>query len=117
MKHQRQTDGNPASAVRADLERIAERYAAADRRACRAQSIEDYDAAEAERREIAGEFWAAGSELADLLLLLLRHALQHQPDALRLYLAEALRPELGPITAALANLEQHVVALERRRRS
>jgi hypothetical protein len=43
--------------------------------------------------------------------------LQHQPDALRPHQAEALRPELGPITAALADLEQRVAALERRRRS
>jgi hypothetical protein len=90
------------------LARIAERFDAADRRAKRAAVLgdaTDREAAEAERREIAGDFWAAGEDLADLLLLLLQYAIEHHPDALRLYLTEALRPELEPIVEALAQLE------------
>jgi hypothetical protein len=93
------------SIVRKELSRIADKFGQADARARRAQTIEDYEAAEAERCEIAGEFWAAESELADLCLLLLRLALRHQPDALCLYLAEALRTELEPLAESLAKLE------------
>jgi hypothetical protein len=93
------------SLVRADLARIADRFEQADRRARRAQTIAAYEQAEAERRDAEGEFWAAGSDLADLLLLLLRYALHHEPDALRLYLAEVLRPELEPLAETLARLE------------
>lgn len=93
------------SLLRADLERITDRFEQADRRLHRSQTIEDYAAAEEERRDIAGEFWAAENELAHLLLLLLRVTLKHEPDALRLYLAEALRAELEPITESLARLE------------
>ncbi len=100
------------SVVRAELARIAERFGDADRRAKAAGvavafgagTVAEREAAEAERQDAAGDFWAASSDLADLLLLL-RYALAHQPDALRLYLAEALRPELGPLAEAVAGLE------------
>jgi hypothetical protein len=101
----RKKQTSPRSQVRADLAKIGERFAAADSRAKRAARIPDREAAEAERREAEGEFWAAGLDLADLLLLLLRYALQHRPDALRMYLAEALRSELEPIVESLAKLE------------
>ena len=94
--------------MRADLNGIAERFAAANDRAHRAAVTEDaagLAAAEDERFEVAGEFWAAGQELGDLLMLLLRHALDHRPDALRMYLTEALKPELQPLAAAVAKLE------------
>jgi hypothetical protein len=84
----------PVSAVRADLANIAERFEAADRRVRGARTAAGRERAEAVRRAADAEFYAAGRELADLLLLLLRYAIHHQPDALRLYLVELLRPEL-----------------------
>lgn len=89
------------SLLRSDLNRIAERFARAGEKAWEATAAGILgDAEEEERLEAAGEFWAAGQELADLLLLLLRYALNHRNDALRLYLVEALRPELEAITRA-----------------
>ena len=82
-----------------------ERFADADRRERAAATIADREAAEAERQEAAGEFWGAGQELADLLLLLLRYGLEHRREALAQYLADALRPELAPLAQALAALE------------
>src|SRR5437868_5682779 len=93
------------SLVRAELARIGERFEAADRRAKRAATMEDREAAEAERQEVAGDSWALGTQLADFLLLLIRYALRHQPAALTMYLTEALRPELEPMAAALARQE------------
>lgn len=96
------------SRLRADLADMAERFAAADRRALRAAVLAEgaeLEAAEAERREAAGEFWAAGQDLADLLLLLFRYALKHQPDALRALLLEVLRPDLTELAEGIANLE------------
>ena len=84
----------PVPAVRADLARIADRFESADRKVRGARTATDREQAEAERREADAEFFAAGRELADLLLLLFRYAMYHQPDALRLYLVELLRPEL-----------------------
>ncbi len=87
----------PARAVsllRDDLHRIAERFREADARAFRAAVAEaagERDQADAEKAEAAGDFWAATAEAADLLLLLLRLALKHRPDALRAYLVDALR--------------------------
>ena len=36
---------------------------------------------------------------------MLRHAAEHQPDALRLYLTEAMRPGLEPIVDAIHRVE------------
>ena len=99
------TDPNMWSAVRREIADITSRFEAADRRKTRSQTIEDYADAHDERMAIAGEFWAAESQLADLLILLLRIAVKHQPDLLRLYIAEVLRPELNPILDALVKLE------------
>jgi hypothetical protein len=93
------------SLVRAELAQIAARFEQADRSAKRATTIKDREAAEAERREAAGDFWAAGADLADLLLLLFRYATTHQPDALRAHIVALLRPEFDPIAEAIANLE------------
>lgn len=96
------------SILRAELARIAEGFAAADRRAFTAGVYDRQghrEAAEAERAEAAGNFWAAEADLADLLLLLLRAAARHQPDALRLRLGQALRTELEPLAEAVARLE------------
>jgi hypothetical protein len=94
-----------AAGVAADLRRITARYAALGRRACRSQTVEDYEAAAAERREIAGEFRAAESALADLGLMFLRVAAKHEPDAARLYLLDLLRPELEELAQGIAKLE------------
>jgi hypothetical protein len=82
-----------ASLVQAELTRIAERFAAASSAAWRATVAEDTgqrDAAEGERQEAAGEFFAAGLALADLLLLLLRQAAEHRAPALCLHLLKLL---------------------------
>ncbi len=97
-----------ASLLRAELLRIAECcQAAADlaHRAAVAEETGGREAAEAERQEAAADFWKAGAELAHLCLLLIRHACDHQPDALRLYIVELLRPELEPIVKAIVRLE------------
>jgi hypothetical protein len=96
---------HPRSLLRQELAEIADRFEAADRRAKRASTIPAREEAEAERRAALGEHWQAESELAELCLLLLRLALRHQPDALRLYLADALRPELEPLVQAVARME------------
>jgi hypothetical protein len=99
------TEARYVSLVRADLGRITDRFEQAGRRAQRAQTIADYDDADAERCEIAGEFWAAEEDLAQLVLMLLRIALRHQPEALRMYLADALAPELDGLADAIVRLE------------
>jgi hypothetical protein len=93
------------SLVRGEIAAITERFEAADRRAKRAATLADREQAEAERREANGDFWAAGEDLADLLLLLVRYAITHRPEALRAYLADVLRPELEPILDAVVKLE------------
>ena len=111
---QTSTTDKAGSAVRAELARICGRFEDADRRARAARvaaarghagTVAEREAAEAERRDAAGEFWGAGEDLAQLLLLLLRYAAEHQPEALAAALAEALRPELGPLAEAIARLE------------
>jgi hypothetical protein len=94
------------SAVRREFAEITERFEKAHNRALRAQTIEDWEAAEAERRDIAGEFWAAGEDLADLLLMLLRYGMQHRPEALEMYLAEILRPQFRSLAQSIARLER-----------
>src|SRR5262249_39523235 len=93
------------SLLRAELAQITARFEAADRSAKRAAVLEDREAAESERREAAGDFWAAEVDLAELLLMLLRLAFRHQPHALCRYLSNALAPELEPLAGALAKLE------------
>jgi hypothetical protein len=96
------------------LGRIADHFEQADRNACRAQTIEEFADWEEERREYAGRLWAAEEELAQLTLLQLRIAFQHQPDALRQWLIAALRPEIEPIADATAINEQRLTAIEQR---
>jgi hypothetical protein len=96
---------SPGSLIRAELEQIANQYEAADRRAKRAATIPVREAAEDERREAEGDFWAAGEQLADLFLLMIRHCKQYRPDILQLYLAELLRPELEPLAQAIIRME------------
>jgi hypothetical protein len=94
-----------SAGVTADLRRITARYEQAERRACRSQTVEDYEAAAAERRAIAGEFRAAESALADLGLMFLRVAARHEPDAARVYLLDLLRPELEEMAQGIAKLK------------
>jgi hypothetical protein len=91
--------------LRSELAAIAARFEAANQRAWQATTIEDRNAAEAERLEAEGDFWVGEADIADLLLLLFRITLRHQPDALRHYVAAALRPHLDEITMAIARLE------------
>jgi hypothetical protein len=102
------TDSPLCSLIRAELAQIAERFEAADRRAKRAATIADREAAEAERREAGGDFWSAGNALGELGVLFVRYARQYQPDALRLLLVEVLRPELEPLAQAITKLEARV---------
>jgi hypothetical protein len=77
-----------AAGLRADLGRAASGCAMAEDRAWRAAvagDAGDREAAEEERREAAGDFWAVRQDLADLLLLLLRKAVEHRGSALCLY--------------------------------
>jgi hypothetical protein len=119
-RRQRQAEQTPATApervdeldapdsksiLRAELVRFCERAVAAERRAQRATTIADREAAEWERLEAAGDFWKLETELADLFLMLFRFALRHQREALTAYLANALRPELEPLADLLAKLE------------
>ncbi len=86
-----------ASLLREDLRAIVQRFAEADRRAHEAAVSEkagEREQAEAERREAEGDFWAAGRDVAELFLFLLRFASEYHPDALRVYLVGVLRPEL-----------------------
>lgn len=95
-------DGGAAGLALAgrELSRLAERWGEASARLHAATVAGDagaIQAAELQCRAALGAFWSVGEGLAGLLLLLLRSALQHAPDTLRLYLAEALRPELAAI--------------------
>jgi hypothetical protein len=89
--------------VREELLQIAERFATADQRMHRAAvrgDQGDREAAAWERSEARGDYQAASRDLADLLLLLVRHALEHRPDALRLYLRELLADAIADAVAA-----------------
>jgi hypothetical protein len=94
------------SLLLADVQRVLERFEAADRRRRVANLCEaDKAAHEAEMLEAAAEEREAGLWLADLLLLFLRYARRHRPEALTAALAEALRPEIEPLALAVARLE------------
>jgi hypothetical protein len=94
------------SVVRQEVQRITSEFEEADRRHRLAPTLADREQAEAARREALGRFWLAGEELGDLLLLMLRYAEAHRPEALRYYLAELLRPERSPVTEAVVRLEK-----------
>jgi hypothetical protein len=98
--------GSPATrgAIREHLAEIAERYAAAERREWQARvqgDAGDLAAAELERQEAQGDYHAASLELADLLLLLLRHAIRQRPDALRDLLLRVLTDPVTDIALAV----------------
>jgi type IV pilus biogenesis protein CpaD/CtpE len=88
------------TALRQTLRGVLERWDAADRRVWEYRAREqpaDREAAEAERRDIEGELHALAAELADLLLLLLRQAVRHNPGELRQQLMELLAPDIGAL--------------------
>jgi hypothetical protein len=97
-----------ADRIRGEIAAIVERFADADRAMKRAEVYEDAGAreeAQAAREAAQAAFGQAGRDLADLALLLLRYALLHDRDALRLILTETLREELEPALDAVARLE------------
>src|SRR5262249_35803481 len=115
------------SPLRRELAAITHRYEAADQRAKRAQTVEDRDLAEEEKREAAGDFWAAERDLAELQLLLLRLAFRLQPAALGqslyraldlhfLNLADQFTREQREQAEAVASLEVRVARLEARQK-
>jgi hypothetical protein len=76
-----------------ELRQLAERWAEADRRAWAATVAEqagDREPAEDARREAAGDHQALSADLADLYLLLQRHAEEHRADTLRLSIVQLL---------------------------
>ena len=85
---------------------ILERFDAADRRIRQARTIPDREAAEAERRETMGDYYAASAALGDLFLLLFRHAMQHRQEALQTHLVSLLDPELDQLADAIAESER-----------
>jgi hypothetical protein len=98
-----------AGTLRAELLAHCERFAEAEQRAQSARVYQQQGeraAAEAESMEAAGAYHAASRALADLFLLLLRHAKQHCPDALRTYFVELLRPELDELADAIVAVER-----------
>ena len=104
--------------VRAQLDAILQEYDAADQRLRRAAVMGDHDGAEQadrERLESLASKIESHRAIADLLLLLVRVAIgTDRGAALGLYLGEVLAPVLRPIAEAVATLETHVAALERR---
>jgi hypothetical protein len=101
-------DRSLASQIRADLLAIAELFGDADTRSWRARALREQgeaERAEVEREDAAGKFWRASTELADLMLLLLRHCLQHRRVALSMYLSDALRDPLSELAEAIVRLE------------
>lgn len=91
-----------------ELHRLARAYDAANRRALTAGIYDrqgDREAAEGERQQAAGDYYALEAGLADLGLLLLRMMLRRQPEAASALLAQALGPELRPMAEALVRLE------------
>jgi hypothetical protein len=91
--------------IHEDIGTIKNCFAAADERLKRAATIEDRSQAEEERHEAMGDLFAAKQELADLFILLLRHAAEHRPTALRIYLADLLREDFGSLAQAIAQVE------------
>lgn len=64
------------SLLRNEIATIAERFGSADKQLKAAADGTEREEAERERMEAAGEFWAASNDLAQLFLLMLRHALK-----------------------------------------
>jgi hypothetical protein len=80
-------------------------YERADGIAKSAQTAADRAHAEDLRREASASFWEASVELGDLFLLLLRHAIDHRPEAVRAYLMKALGEDFQELADAVALVE------------
>lgn len=92
------------SLVRAELRRICERWEEADRRFKEARARAErgeLSQAELDRWEAQGDWFGCSRELADLAVLLLRHAVKHHAEALRPLLVEILRPQLDALAVVL----------------
>lgn len=97
--------------LRQTLRGLLRRWDEADRAvtaSLAASADADRDRADRARLEAEGAIWALKHDLSDLLFMLLRCAVEHDPVRLRDYLTELLAPAIGAIA-------QHVVE-ERGRR-
>jgi hypothetical protein len=90
------------SELGAELVRIATRWQAADRREKATRTLPDFEQAAAESMEAEDDFWSCKRDLADLFLLLLRCACEVEPEAVHIYVAELLTPEIDFICQRLA---------------
>jgi hypothetical protein len=99
-------DGKPrrGDLLMADIQATLQRFEDAQRKR-RLADLTEAQAHEWELADAAGGELAAGLWLCDLLLLLLRYAVPHRPEAIATALAGALAPELGPLNEAVARME------------
>jgi len=93
------------SLFREELGRLRAMYEHADRLARTAETAADRTLAEDLRREAEASFWAASAELGDLLLLMLRHAIEHRRDTVRAYLMLVLGDDFQELGDAIALAE------------
>jgi hypothetical protein len=93
--------------LRAHLAGLLARFEAADQRARAEHDPDARGDAEAAALEATGEHWEASREIADLLLLLLRHAMRHHRDVLHEFIVNLLRPQLNELADALYRLERN----------
>jgi hypothetical protein len=99
-----------AGLVCAELRRILERFDAADKCAWQARVMGqagECDTAEAERRDAAGDYWAACMALADLGLLLMRHMLDYRREELHQYMNDVLAPDFAELADAIVATERN----------
>jgi hypothetical protein len=93
--------------LRAHLAGLLARFEAADQRLQESIVTGERTEAEAAALEATGEYWEASREIADLLLLLLRHAMRHHRDVLHEFIVNLLRPQLNELADALYRLERN----------
>ena len=92
--------------LRAHLAGLLARFEAADQRACHEHDPDARGDAEAEALAATGEYWEASREIADLLLLLLRHGLRHYEAQLREFVSNLLRTQLTELAEGITRLER-----------
>jgi hypothetical protein len=100
-------DGRPPrrSIFREELGRLRALYEEADRLAKSGESAADRARGEDLRREADATLWAASMELADLFLLIQRHAIDHRRDTVRAYLMLVLGPDFQELADQIALVE------------